>query len=206
MFRIKRSPVQRRGWATVPSPAPYVPTLLQRLGLLELRVVSWWARHGVTLLRLSLGVVFFWFGVLKYFPGVSAAQDLATRTISVLTFGLMPPAVSLPILATWECAIGLGLLLSGHFLKVALLLLLAQMVGTFLPLVFFPHETFKLFPFVPNLEGQYIIKNLVLVSAALVVGATSRGGRLIHDAGAAQTAEHAQDNKARLWRHFRREG
>lgn len=205
MFSIKRSPAQRRGWATVPSPAPYVPTLPQRLGLVELRMLSWWARHGVTLLRLSLGVVFFWFGVLKYVPGVSAAQDLATRTISVLTFGLMPPAVSLPLLATWECAIGLGLLISGRFLRAALLLLLAQMVGTFLPLVFFPHETFKVFPLVPNLEGQYIVKNLVLVSAALVVGATSRGGRVIHDAAAAQTAEHAQDNRARFWRHFRRE-
>ncbi|GGJ69369.1 hypothetical protein [Deinococcus aquiradiocola] len=163
----------------------------------ETRMVSWWARHGITLLRLALGVVFFWFGVLKYFPGVSAAEALATRTISVLTFGLVPPAVSLPILATWECAIGLGLLLGGRFLRAAILLLLAQMAGTFLPLAFFPHETFRVVPFVPNLEGQYIIKNLVLVAAGLVVGATQRGGRLIHDARAADTALAAQERRAK---------
>ena len=162
-----------------------------KLDLLDARLVGWWAMNGITLLRVSLGIIFLWFGVLKYFPGASAAEALATRTISVLSFGLVPPAVSLPVLATWECAIGLGLL-SGRFLRATLVLLFVQMAGTFLPLAFFPHETFKLFPFVPNLEGQYIIKNLVLVSAGLVVGATVRGGRIIHDAAAAQVAEETQ--------------
>lgn len=166
-------------------------TLAQKVDQVEGRLVGWWAMNGITLLRISLGLVFFWFGLLKFFPGASAAEALATRTISVLTFGLVHPAVSLPLLATWECAIGLGLI-SGRFLRVTLVLLFAQMAGTFLPLVFFPHETFKLVPFIPNLEGQYIIKNLVLVSAGLVVGATIRGGRLIHDAGAAEIAERVQ--------------
>lgn len=205
MAQIKRAPVKPpRGWATLPTPPAFIPSVAQRLALTELQVVSWWAQNGVTLLRLSLGMVFFWFGVLKFFPGLSAAEGLATRTISVLTFGFVPPAVSLPLLATWECAIGLGLLLSGRFLKAALLLMLAQMAGTFLPLVFFTHETFSSFPLVPNLEGQYIIKNLVLVSAALVVGATSRGGRLIHDAQAADSAEQAQQHRTRFWQHFQR--
>jgi hypothetical protein len=52
------------------------------------------------------------------------------------------------------------------------------MPGTILPLFFFPNETFVAFPHAPTLEGQYIIKNLVLVAAGLVVGATVRGGRL----------------------------
>ena len=108
--------------------------------------------------------------------------------------------MSLPILATWECTIGMGLL-SGRFLKVTLLLF-TQMAGTFLPLAFFPHETFKVFPFIPTLEGQYIIKNLVLVSAGLVIGATVRGGALIHDAGAAQTAEHTRTLHHRFRRRF----
>ena len=180
------------------------PSRLSTFSTLELRLVSWWAKHGITLLRLALGLIFLWFGMLKFFPGASSAEDLATRTITVLTFGRMAPHVSLPILATWECAIGIGLL-SGRFLKVTLLLLFTQMAGTFLPLAFFPHETFKVFPFIPTLEGQYIIKNLVLVSAGLVIGATVRGGALIHDEGAAQTAQHTQTLLHRFRRRFHRE-
>jgi uncharacterized membrane protein YphA (DoxX/SURF4 family) len=136
------------------------------------------ARHGVVLLRGSLGVVFVWFGILKFFPGLSPAQELAARTIARLTFGLVPASVGLPVLAAWECAIGLGLL-TGLFLRATLLLLVVQMMGTVTPLVFFPAETFMRFPYAPTLEGQYIIKNVVLVAAAIVIGATVRGGHLI---------------------------
>lgn len=136
------------------------------------------ARYGPVLLRLSLGIVFFWFGVLKFFPQVSSAQELATRTISVLTGSLMPPSVSLPLLAGWECLIGLGLLL-GWGLRSILLLLYVQMLGTLTPIVLFPHEVFPRIPYAPTLEGQYIIKNLVLISAGIVVGATVRGGRMV---------------------------
>ncbi|MDH5283682.1 MAG: hypothetical protein OEW80_07345 [Gemmatimonadota bacterium] len=144
---------------------------------IDIRITAWMARHGVTLTRLTLGVVFFWFGVIKFVPSWSPAADLATRTIDVLSFGLVPANVSLPLLAAWEVAIGLGLL-TCRFLRATLLLLFLQMPGTMLPLVFFPQETFAAFPYSPTLEGQYIIKNLVLVSAALVVGATVRGGQL----------------------------
>ncbi|WP_407571887.1 DoxX family protein [Deinococcus altitudinis] len=194
MIQINRVPyTPARHWAVlIPAVrAPLGLTLTGRLELLEIRVVSWLAHHAVAALRVSLGLVFFWFGVLKFFPGVSAAEALATHTISVLTFGLMPAQVSLPVLAAWECAIGLGLI-SGRYLRFVLVLLFAQMAGTFLPLAFFPHETFKAFPFVPNLEGQYIIKNLVLVSTGMVVGATSRGGRIIQDARAARLAEQTR--------------
>jgi uncharacterized membrane protein YphA (DoxX/SURF4 family) len=135
------------------------------------------ARHGITAVRISLGVVFFWFGFLKFFPGLSPAQELAGKTIRVLTFGVVPPEVSIPVLAAWECLIGIGLVL-GKFLRAVLLLLFVQMLGTITPLVLFPNEVFQRVPYAPNLEGQYIIKNIVLISAALVVGATVRGGRL----------------------------
>ena len=147
---------------------------------IDVRITEWMARHGVTLLRVSLGIVFFWFGVLKFFPGLSPAEDLAARTISVLTFNLVQPAVSIPVLAAWECLIGLGLL-SGRFMRVILLLLFAQMIGTVLPIFFFPAEVFHVFPYAPTLEGQYIIKNIVLVSAGIVIGATVRGGKVIAD-------------------------
>ncbi len=145
---------------------------------LDLALVRWMARRGPLLLRLSLGTVFLWFGALKFFPDLSPAQDLAARTIGALTGGLVPPAVGLPVLAAWECVIGLGLL-AGVGLRAVLLLLWVQMLGTLTPLFLFPGEAFTRVPFAPTLEGQYIIKNLVLVSAGLVVGATVRGGRMV---------------------------
>ena len=141
-------------------------------------ITTWMARYGLLLLRLSLGLVFFWFGFLKFFPGLSPAQDLATRTIEILSFGLLTPDVSIYILAVWECLIGLGLLL-GRFMRVTLLLLFLQMLGTITPIFLFPHEVFLRIPYAPTLEGQYIIKNMVLISAGLVLGATVRGGGMV---------------------------
>ena len=139
------------------------------------------ARVGIVLLRVSLGIVFLWFGALKFLPGASPAQELATRTIHALSGGLVPASVSLPVLAAWECVIGLGLLV-GRGLRGILLLLYLQMLGTLTPILLFPHEVFTRIPYVPTLEGQYIIKNLVLISAGIVVGSTVRGGRIVPDA------------------------
>lgn len=144
---------------------------------IDRRITTWMARYGILLLRISLGLVFFWFGVLKFFPNLSPAQDLATRTIDVLTFGQISSTTAINILAAWECLIGLGLIF-GLFMRVTLLLLFVQMVGTILPVFFFPAEVFTRIPYAPTLEGQYIIKNLVLISAGLVLGATVRGGWL----------------------------
>ncbi|HET9344051.1 MAG TPA: DoxX family protein [Candidatus Eremiobacteraceae bacterium] len=141
-------------------------------------ITRWMARSGLTLLRVSLGIVFLWFGALKFFPHMSPAETLAGKTIGVLSFGHIGPSVSLPILAVWECLIGVGLL-TGAVPRLTLLLLYAQMIGTLLPLFFFPKETFSVIPFAPTLEGQYIIKNIVLISAGIVIGATVRGGRLV---------------------------
>jgi uncharacterized membrane protein YphA (DoxX/SURF4 family) len=154
----------------------------------DVMLTEWMARWGVLLLRVSVGVVFLWFGALKFFPAASPAEDLAARTIETLTFGLIQPSLSLPVLAAWEVAIGLGLI-SGLFMRVTILLLLAQMLGTITPLFLFPAETWTTFPVAPTLEGQYIIKNLVLVSAALVIGSQVRGGRVIADPEAARAAE-----------------
>jgi uncharacterized membrane protein YkgB len=154
-----------------------VAKVITRLDRVDAAITRWMAGHGVTLLRVAMGIVFFWFGALKFFPGMSPAEALAGRTIETLTLGWVPPTVSLPGLAIWECLIGLGFL-SGKFLRVTILLLFLQMPGTLLPLFFFPHETFRDVPFMPTLEGQYIIKNLVLMAAGLVVGATVRGGHL----------------------------
>lgn len=149
----------------------------------DIRLTRWMARHGIDLLRLSLGVIFLWFGVLKFFPGLSPAEDLAARTVTRLSLGLLPPTVAVLLLATLETVIGLGLVI-GRALRFTLLLLVFQMLGTVTPLFLFPAETFAVFPYAPTLEGQYIIKNLVLVSAGIVLGATVRGGRLVADVDA----------------------
>ena len=155
-------------------------TLPGPLDLVDVRVTRWMARHGVVVLRVALGAVFLWFGMLKFFPGLSPAQELATKTISFLTLGLVPQDLGLALLAVLECAIGLGLI-SGRLVRLTLLLLAFQMLGAASPLLLFPDEAFTRFPFAPTLEGQYIIKNVVFVSAGLVIGATVRGGRLTYD-------------------------
>ena len=156
--------------------------IANRFDVLDARITSWMARYGLPLLRISLGTVFLWFGALKFFPGLSPAHDLAARTIEQLTFGTVHAAVSVPLLAAWECLIGLGLLF-GIFMRATLLLLAVQMAGTLMPLVLFPNEVFTRIPYAPTLEGQYIIKNAVLISAAIVLGATVRGGRLVAERG-----------------------
>jgi len=152
-------------------------TLSNRFNDLDTRLTTWMAQNGVNLLRLSLGIVFFWFGVLKFFPGLSPAESLASATITLLSLGLLSPKAAVTILAIWETLIGLGLI-SGRFLRETLLLLWVQMLGTLTPLALFPDATFTVFPIAPTLEGQYIIKNLVLISAGIVIGATVRGGYL----------------------------
>ena len=163
-----------------------VPKPIDRL---DLRITSTLSRIAVPALRIALGVVFLWFGILKFFPNLSPAEVLAARTIERLTFGAVQPAVSLPVLAAWESVIGIGLIL-GKGLRGILFLLAVQMAGTFTPLLLFPEETWSVFPIAPTLEGQYIIKNVVLIGAAMVLGATVRGGGLVPEppAGPDRTA------------------
>jgi len=146
----------------------------------DVKITRWMAKHSLSLLRVSIGIIFFWFGVLKFFDGLSPAQDLAIKTIDIVTFGLLTPSIIIFGLAVWETAIGIGLIFS-LFMRETLLLLYLQMIGTFLPVIFFPSEVFNIFPYSLTLEGQYIIKNLVLLSAGIVLGATVRGGKIIHE-------------------------
>lgn len=125
------------------------------------------ARNGVWLLRWTLGVIFIWFGALKPF-GLSPAQDLVSNTVY-----WVDPGWFVPLLGWWEVAIGVGLLFK-PLIRPAIALLFLQMPGTFLPLILLPQVTFTRMPFGLTLEGQYIIKNLVLIAAALVVGGTVR--------------------------------
>lgn len=126
-------------------------------------------RWSVPVLRAALGVVFVWFGALKIFD-VSPAAELVAATVYVL-----PPEFFVPLLGAWEVLIGVCLLWR-RLIRVGILLLFLQMPGTFLPLVLLPDVTFAAFPYALTVEGQYIVKNLVIIGAALVVGGTVRRG------------------------------
>jgi uncharacterized membrane protein YkgB len=158
-------------------PAPTLPdsTALARRppwwDRIDLALALFMQRHGMRLLRISLAIVYIWFGILKPFH-LSPAAALVIRTTTWIP---IPPRIFVPLLGWWEVAIGVGLLYR-PFARAALLLLFVQMPGTALPLVLLPHVCFTHFPYAPTLEGQYIIKNLTLISAAIVVGGTVRFG------------------------------
>lgn len=145
--------------------------LISMVFKLEENISSLLRKHMALILRISLGITYSWFGFLKFFPGLSPAEGLASSTMDLLTLGLVNPSVSIKILAAWEVLIGLGFI-TGIFLRLTILLFLLQMIGAMSPLFLLPAETFTRLPYAPTLEGQYIIKNLVLVAAALSVWAS----------------------------------
>lgn len=112
---------------------------------------------------IGIGIVYLWFGALKFFPGVSPAETIALDTISELSFGLISPNISIILLAVWETAIGV-LLITGIFNRTALYLAVIHMVLTFTPFLFFPELTFTDAPFGLTLLGQYIVKNIVFLA------------------------------------------
>ena len=130
----------------------------------DLNLIEFLNRVSLPALRISLGIVFIWFGALKVF-GDSPANDLITKTVYWFN-----PDIFIPILGIWEAAIGICLLVPS-FIRLGLLLLALQMPGTFLPLVLLPEVCFQSNLFDLTLEGQYIVKNLVLIGAAMAVGA-----------------------------------
>jgi uncharacterized membrane protein YkgB len=146
--------------------------LMSRFDALDARITRWMAAAGIPILRIALGVVFVWFGALKFVPGLSPAEDLVRATVPFL-----PGELFLPFLGFWEVLIGMGFL-TGRALRLTILLLYLQMPGTLAPAVLLPGRVFSAFPYGLTLEGQYIVKNLVLIAAALVIGATVRGGWL----------------------------
>jgi uncharacterized membrane protein YkgB len=129
-------------------------------------------RWGIRALRISLGIIFIWFGILKPL-GLSSAEPLIIATVRWLP--LFDAELWVIIIGWWEVAIGIAFLFRST-IRIAIALLASQMVGTFLPLILLPGVTFQAghLPYGPTLEGQYIIKNLLIISAALVVGGTVR--------------------------------
>ncbi len=155
-----------------------------RLDALDRSIAGFMRRWGVLALRLSLAVIFIWFGILKPL-GLSPAAPLVLATVDWM------PVLSgeqwLHLIGWWEVVIGVTFLFHGT-VRVAIALLALQMVGTLMPLVLLPEVTFQAgrYPWAPTMEGQYIVKNLLIISAALVVGGTVREGEGL---GTGPTAE-----------------
>lgn len=122
---------------------------------------------GKPAMQLSFAIIFIWFGLLKPLR-LSPAESLLKQTVTWLPFG--SPNDWLYIIGYWEVAIGL-LFLSKKTLRIAITLLFLQMIGTFIPLFFLPEVTYQTKnPLILTLEGQYIIKNILIISSALVLG------------------------------------
>ncbi|WP_034039929.1 hypothetical protein [Wocania ichthyoenteri] len=120
------------------------------------------------LLTISIGIIYSWFGALKFFPELSPADTLAKKTISFLTIGVLPEMISILTLALIEVIIGFFLIFNFQ-LKKAIIIAILHLVLTFIPVFFFPDISFSKAPFVLTLEGQYIIKNIVIISALLLI-------------------------------------
>ena len=144
--------------------SPSQPEVRKKAERLDERLRPLLARIGVPLLRISLGVVFLWFGLLKIFD-VSPVSGLVANTIY-----WFDPDVVVPALGVFEVFVG-ACLVAGRLMRIALPLLVLQMAGTFMVLILLPDVAFRDGnPFLLTVEGEFVVKNLVLLSSALVIG------------------------------------
>lgn len=142
---------------------------------MDQRVARWLARYSIVALRVSLGLVILGFGALKFIPGASPAEDLVMRTVDTLTLGVVSGRTAVLVTAVTEVVIG-AILISGRFLRVGLLVVAGWLLGIMSPLVLFFSDMFPAGG--PTLEAQYVLKDVVLGAAALVVAARAMGARL----------------------------
>lgn len=142
------------------------------LDRLDRTLVRFMSAYGIHLLRWAIAIVYLWFGGLKL-VNASPAAELVVRTVFWL-----PPHAALLFIGGWEVLIGIGLLITHPLiLRATLFLLWLQIAGTFQIFFLLPQAAFQGGnPLLPTLEGQYAIKNLVLITAGLVIGSTVRRG------------------------------
>jgi uncharacterized membrane protein YkgB len=128
-------------------------------------------KHSINLMRIALSLVYIWFGALKI-VGMSPAGELVKETVY-----WFKPEIFIPILGICEVFIGLGLLIR-KWVPFAVILLLLHMIATFFPIVILNSNCFDAFPYCPTLVGQYIIKNVVLASGALVIAGNYKSNKV----------------------------
>jgi putative oxidoreductase len=206
-----QSPAFRRPITRVDRPAtvgrPLASQLRERLNSAEARleraelaIHEWLVLYSMAILRVSLGSIFLGFGALKLL-GVSPAANLVEATTHAMFLGLVPGPIALVGVGLLECTIGI-LLIAGKGMRVAMYMLAGQLVGILSPVVLLSTRLFSGSHNAPTLEGQYVLKDVVLVAAAMVIATTLRGGRLTTAAdsadvemersiGSAQRSQHA---------------
>lgn len=171
--------------------------VMHRIKLAEAKLLKWAEANSHHFLRWSIGIIYIMYGGLKFFPLHSPAEKLAVDTIEKLTFGLFSGTPAIIMLAVLETLLGFCLLFP-YRLKGIVYLAVGHMMGTFLPIFFFPEQVFTISPLSLSLVGQYIIKNLVIISALFVLYAKSvkKEGKLIYIRSAPQQEDmldYAQD-------------
>ncbi|MFJ6883913.1 DUF417 family protein [Streptomyces sp. M54] len=139
------------------------------------RLAAYINAHSHALLRVTVGIVFFGFGVLKLFPSASPAEQLAVDAATKMTLGMVPETVLLLSLAALETAIGIGLIVGRRLLRPALVAFFLHMGGVFSTLLLLPDAMWQPHSPAPTMEGQYVVKNVVLVAVCLVVAAHEWG-------------------------------
>ena len=122
----------------------------------------------IKFIRLSLGIIFLWYGMLKFFPTLSPAEDLAIKTIDIMFFGFINPNLSIKLLALLEISIGIGFIL-GFYTRIITIVFIGHMICTFAPLFLLPELSFTHAPYAFTLVGQYIVKNIVFILAGILI-------------------------------------
>lgn len=155
---------------STPQPEAVLPAV-GRIGAARERLDVILRRVSLPLLRISLGLVFVWFGGLKI-AGVTPVKDLVAGTLP-----WFDPDFFVPTLGVFEVLIGLGLV-SGVQLGWVCAAMVAHLGGTFLTVVMQPDAMFQHGnPLMLTMEGEFVVKNLVLITAALVIATWSRVSR-----------------------------
>lgn len=144
------------------------PAVAERVDAVDLRLARWFDAYGITLLRLAVGIVYIWFGVLKVIdrsPVEQLVQDVAF---------FLPGDFVMPAMGALEVVIGLGLIFPVA-MRLTLLVMWAQLIGTLAAFVVVPGDCFQDGnPLLLTATGEFVLKNLVLISAGVVIGSTVR--------------------------------
>ena len=166
------------------------PSLLTRIDTAAHRFL---VHRSLLLLRWAVGVIFAFFGALKLFPGASPAESLVMEAIQTMTFDLVPGRVGVASTGAIEVALGV-LLLTGRLRRLTIYVLGLELIGILAPLVVLPSRLFD--GVMPSLEGQYVLKDIILFAAGMVLAATIRGGRLVAGPGTAEPTKQQGDSGA----------
>ena len=134
---------------------------------IDVKLIHFFRQISIPTARIGLFLIFFWFGALKV-VGMSPASPLV-QALFERTIGFMPFATFIICFGVFEMLVGILFLKKGCE-RIVIPLLFLHMITTFMPLFLVPQATWSSF-LVPTLEGQYIIKNLVIIAAAIGIAA-----------------------------------